>query len=350
VKRANEYDDVAKFLAGVPSRFPSDSHLAVWAAGSAWASHTASLDKSWTSLERTRLEPMREWAATELHAAISGTSTVFYPFSGPDCLHAMTLFPEARTYVLAALEPVGELPDVEAMTPDAVDRYLASTARALRFWLNFSFFRTDDMKSDEQNQFNGQLPLLLVFLARSGNHVSDVTRVGIDEEGAVTAGDRSTAAGSRRPLGARIDFVGPDGTERHLYYFSVNLHDEYLRNSPLRRYLDSLGQFNTYLKSASYLMHKDYFSIIRSAILDRSTLVVQDDSGIPYRFFQAAVWDVDLYGVYSEPIPLFREHAEGDLATAYREIGRAKPLPFGIGYNWRQGLSNLLVARKKPRA
>jgi len=37
---------------------------------------------------------------------------MLYMFSGPDFLYANVFFPEATTYVLSGLEPVGGMPDV----------------------------------------------------------------------------------------------------------------------------------------------------------------------------------------------------------------------------------------------
>ena len=37
---------------------------------------------------------------------------MLYMFSGPDFLYATSFFPNASTYVLAGLEPVGAVPDL----------------------------------------------------------------------------------------------------------------------------------------------------------------------------------------------------------------------------------------------
>jgi len=89
-------------------------------------------------------------------------------------------------------------------------------------------------------------------------------------------------------------------------------------------------------------MHKPYFSRIRNLILQKSSIIVQDDSGIPFRFFKSDQWNITLYGVYEGPIDLFKNHFEPDLAAAYRH--RAAPLPFRFGYTTH---SNLLRAIKK---
>lgn len=339
-----EYNDTARFIAGMQPE--AGSTLAEQSARPEWIKYAASFDRNWAKLDSTRMAPMRKWASEELHA--DSSSPVFYPFSGPDFLHATTFFPNASAYVLVALEPAGSAPDFQRMTPDALDQFFATVDRSLDSLLSFSFFKTDNMKEDVKQDLEGTLPILMLFLARTGNRVDDVKPVEIDGEGnIVAAGSAKLAAGARSAKGVDLVFRSAEGPRKHLYYFSVNLHNDYLKKSVFRGYMAKLAGVNTYLKSASYLMHKDYFSTVRTAILDRSALLVQDDSGIPYRYIKSDKWEVSLYGVYSSPIAMFREHKEAELIDAYREASRAKALPFGIGYSWRTGKSNLLVARKR---
>lgn len=234
------------------------------------------------------------------------------------------------------------------MTPDATDQLFASVDRSLDSLMSFSFFKTDNMKVDLKKELDGTLPILMVFVARTGNRITDIRPVEIDADGNVA--DQAPGVDSRPALkGVEIRFLAPDDpTERRLEYFSVNLHNEYLLKSPaLLQYVDKLGRPNTYLKSASYLMYKAYFSRIRKAILDRSAFVLEDDSAIPYKYFNTPEWNVTLYGVYPRLIEMFKEHEQADLAAAYKKADAAKPLPFGIGYSWRPGQSNLLAAKKK---
>jgi hypothetical protein len=338
-----QFNDTARFLAGLAPE--SGSLFAEQSATPEWKKYSASADKSWAKLNTARVAPMRKWASDELRTD-TDTTTVFYPFSGPDFLHAVTFFPKADKYVLLALEPVGTVPTFKDMTPEAMDTYFATVARSLDSLLSFSFFKTDDMKIDVKKDLEGTLPILMLFLSRTGNHVDDVRSVEINPEGEIVAAG-SSKEGVRVSKGVDILFKGAEGPRRHLYYFSVNVHNDYLKKSPFRVYMGKFDKVNTYLKSASYLMHKDYFSSIRDGILDHTGLLVQDDSGIPYRFIKPDKWDVSLYGVYTSPIAMFKEHKEQDLVDAFKQPGRAKALPFGIGYNWRQGQSNLLVAKKK---
>jgi len=346
--RQLELNDTARFIAGLP--LSTDSVLAKMSTLPAWRKYADSFNKNWMSLDKSRMASMRKWAGDELRTGSNDNATVFYPFSGPDFLHAATFFPKAGSYVLVALEPVGTAPDIQHMTPDSMDQYFSAVNRSLQEVLSFSFFKTDNMKVDLKEELNGSLPILMIFLARTENRIDDIQFVEISDTGDVVTPDASRASGSGRkpPKGVDITFRSPDGVEKHLYYFSVNLRNDDLKRSPaFMTYLAKLGTVTSYLKSASYLMYKDYFSTIRGAILDQSALVVQDDSGIPYGFFKPDKWDVALYGVYSKPIEMFVTRKDEQLVRAYQTVNARKPLPFGIGYNWRQGQSNLLVARKK---
>jgi hypothetical protein len=96
------------------------------------------------------------------------------------------------------------------------------------------------------------------------------------------------------------------------------------------------------VKSATYLMHKSYFSIIRNTVLNKSTVILQDDSGISYKFFDQSQWNITLFGTYTKPIPMFINHYEPDLFEAYKNV--SNPIDFRYGYNTK---SDILLAIKK---
>jgi hypothetical protein len=266
---------------------------------------------------------------------------VFYPFSGPDFLYVNAFFPQARQYVLVGLESAGRLPALDPVEAPRRARYLARTRAWLSTSLECSFFRTRDMQTELKEE--GVLPLLLVFLARAGGTVEDITPVQVDSRGRVVPRGQGPSA----VAGVRIDYT-TGGEKRSLLYFKADLSNEGMGLRPgFRRYLASLGAPLTYLKAASYLLHYPHFSLTRKAILTHSKAVLQDDSGIPYHFFVEAGWQVQIYGHYTAPIALFSERYQADLRQAYLS-GRARPLGFGIGYHIQEKDSNLLLARRPP--
>jgi len=338
--------NVAAYLAGLPPK--AETPLAALAAQPTWQAFAKDQDKSWAKYRTTHTDPMNKWAATELDSVRQATTTLFYPFSGPDFLNAYTLFPTASTYVMFGLEPVGSVPSRENLANPAI---LPAVKKSLWSVLNFSFFRTNDMAIDLKSvNLDGAVPLIMLFAARTGNHVQAVRPVQLDAQGQLReVTDTTRAPGSKVIPGAELKLQAPDGSEKTIYYFSADLSDWKLttKNAPLA-YVRSLGPLTTYVKSATYLMHKSYFSKIRNLVLERSNYLLQDDSGVAMKYFPKANWQFTYYGTYRRPINLFAKQYQPELTTAYHDtLHRARPLPFGTGYNWRQTDSNLLLAKRK---
>ena len=78
-------------------------------------------------------------------------------------------------------------------------------------------------------------------------------------------------------------------------------------------------------------------------MLGGSAVILQDDSGIPYRFFNPADWRIQLYGAYDRPYGSFRWLEQPDLKKAYATL-TPKPLGFRIGYGFSRIPSNLQLA------
>jgi hypothetical protein len=76
--------------------------------------------------------------------------------------------------------------------------------------------------------------------------------------------------------------------------------------------------------------------------------VLEDDSGIPLKYFtEKGNWDFIFYGVYTSAYNIFHHNNQQDLIDAYKAGKNVKPLPFGIGYKFQKGQSNLMLAKKK---
>jgi hypothetical protein len=343
-KRLSAYNDYALFIAGLSN---PEGALAAYEDQPAWVRHAKFFDHNWERFTRGRLAPMREWAAKELGSVTA--ATVFYPFSGPDFVNVFALFPRAKTYLLIALEPVGEMPDFAARNEQ---NFFPSLQRSLYDLLHLDFFITNKMKSSlGKSELKGTLPVLMFFLAREQARVLDVQYWVMKPDGAIAEspalgpGDRPTGI-----PGVRIVFTSPGSAENQtLYYFQFNLRNDSLaHNQHFVSFLKSFGPMTSFTKAASYLMYKPHFSAIREFILDQSLYVLQGDSGIPLRYFDPAGWDLRFYGTYAGPIPLFSNCYQADMANIYRR-GDIQPLPFGIDYRHRARTSNLMFASKKVK-
>jgi hypothetical protein len=329
-------NDTARFLAGMPPA--AESPLAALTRDGAWQHHAQVFNSAFERLDQRQLGRIRAWSASNL---TTPHSTVFYFFSGPDFLYADAVYPNAKTYVLAGLEPVGTVPDLTTLR-GSVAPNLSQLRASLSSILSYSFFITHHMKHDlRAGRVNGTLPILYVFLARSGKTIQEVTPVRLDEEGAVQPDVDSGRGNPTR--GVKIVFSGSDGEARTLYYFSTNLADDGVRSSKFLKFCEALGPADSFVKSASYLLHSGGFGKVREFLLANSAVMVQDDSGIPLAYYDASKWDLRPFGHYLGPIGVFPGRYQAKYAVLFR---KSRPIDFGIGYRWRSHESNVLIAVK----
>lgn len=327
-------DDTARFLAGMP---PSPaSPLAALTRERGWQQHQSQFDAAFRQIEARQLSKMRAWSAANITAR---QPVLFYMFSGPDFLHADAFFPDADTTVLAALEPVGTVPDL-LKARDGLAGMLEHLRNSMRSSLAFSFFITRQMRDELGiTRLSGVLPILYVYLARTGKTIREVAPVHLDAQGNVRAGD-SGRSGAR---GVRIVFTSGGGRERTLYYFTTNLANDGFRRSGFAAFCESLGRADSLLKSASYLLHQNGFTHVRDFLLERSVTILQDDSGVPVAKFDPNRWSLRTFGRGMEPIGEFANYPQPRLKEFYRQHMQG-PLDFGFGYRHRANETGLLIA------
>jgi hypothetical protein len=329
-------DDTARFLAGM---MPSEgSPLLPLTKDPSWQRHAKFFDNAFDQLERRQLSKVHAWADANLAAP---KPTMFYMFSGPDFLYANAFYGKATTYVMAALEPPGSLPDLVKLPRGTVNSALANIQHSLSTIMNFSFFITKHMKSDlHAGQIGGALPILFVFMERSGKSIKEVTPVTIDENGTVQTGEGGK---TNAPHGVKILFAGKDGVEKTLYYFSTDLSNSGVKSSGFLKFCQTLAPGNSLIKSASYLLHSGNFTTVRDFLLANSATIIQDDSGIPLGNYNSKKWHFFPFGHYAGPIGEFPGRYQQSYAELFR---RAQPMDFGIGYRWRTHDSNVLLSVK----
>lgn len=339
-------NDTARFVAGLP--VSEGSPLAALTLDPAWQQHATFFDEAWAKLAARQFAGIRNWEVNYLPDATQPLPVAFYMFSGPDFLYAHQFFPNAGTYILAGTEPIGPLPDVLRFGGPALTPVLQNLQKSLNSVLSFSFFITQDMKSDLQRQeLNGTLPIFYVFLARAGKTITDISFITLDKSGRPLPSLPNDKSKSLTP-GVRVTFTSaPGGAPQTLYYFTTDLSNEGIRSQPgFLKFCAAQGTGGSLLKSASYLMFENGFSTVRDFLLDHSKAIVQDDSGIPVAAFDQSKWLLRFFGSYAGPIDLFKQYYQPQLQGLYQQSNPA-PLAFGIGYRWSRQQSTLIVATRK---
>ena len=318
-RSASYFDDEAKFLAGLPVH---DSALAALTHTPGWDQHAALLGAKWNKMEARQMGAVRAWAAGNLGAFHRTGGAVFYMFSGPDFLYANAFFPNASPYILCGTEPVGAVPDPTKIPGLTLSADLENLRHSMDTMLTTHYFITKDMRVDlQRGQIGGTLPILYVFLARTGCTLRNV----------VTS-----------PSSVQIDFTGPSGRNQTLFYFKTDLSNG-AGNGAFLNFCHKNGPGVSLLKSASYLLQGEGFSTVRNFLLANSRLILQDDSGIPLKAYDPKRWTLRYFGSYTGTLDLFRSYYQPGLAAAYAH-SNAPATGFSFGYDWKKDRAVLILA------
>jgi hypothetical protein len=339
--KSSPENDVARYFAGLA--LAPGSPLTALSQDPRWATHAREMNLAFSQLEQRQLNNIRIFRSENVAPVTQASRTCVYLFSGPDFLYADAMFGDCSTFVLQGLEPVDPVPDLLTMPPAALVGTLEDIEVSLNTLLSFSFFKTKDMRQDFQRaQLKGVLPVIFVFMARTGKEIESVEYLSLDKEGKAVQRQQGFIRG------VKIDFVDPtSGSRKAMYYFTSDLSDDALKRNPaLLRFCEGLGPANSLLKAASYLLHGGNFTTVRNFLLQNSASVLQDDSGIPVRYFTPDKWTLRFFGTYTGPIDLFKNYFQPDLRKYY-EASSPKRLTFGFGYKWSNRSSTLFLAVRK---
>jgi len=338
--------DTARVLGGMmpedATRFTNITSLPSWQA------YHQQMDTDWASDLEHRYKTVVEWRDRELGPTVAGCKTLMYPFAGPDILNAYQFFPKCDTYVLFGLEHLGTTPKLDRMNAAEADVLVTDVHEALSDLFTRHYFITKTMMSElSKSHVNGTLPIMLLMIARLDGHIQSVDRLVLTETGLEAAAPGAVA--DTTVAAVRITFVEKGSSRpQSVIYFRAPAENAGLEKRPVvRAFLRHYAPVTTMLKSASYLLHDPQFSVIRGDLLQDSNVILQDDSGMPFKFLNSAAWKVTLYGRYSKPVSDFNYGYQKDLEQAY---AAAKPpeLPFSYGYHWRDGFFGVMLAQRNP--
>ena len=344
------HNALAQLISGMDRSYFSDK---VNIDSAYWYRYHNQVDTSFSKMEKRRLVPMRKWMDSISSENINDTSLLFYPFSGADFLHAYYLFPEANDYVLMAQEKIGDIPDINSMNSDEVENYLDAVDQSLMDIYKRSYFITMRMINDTRTggELNGLLPLFYWFIARTDHEIINVSSVFVDSSSVLKEKPMNTKSPTNRIEGVKFIFrkVGSNKVKSMTYFNCDISNDGFIENPEFKKYLNSVRPVNSFIKSASYLMHYSTFSDIRKIVQQKSQSILEDDTGIPYKYFDDLEWDINLFGSYVMPVKDFSQSRfQKDLSEAYSEKGVYKgKLPFSLGYHWGSKAQNQMLYIKK---
>lgn len=343
--RLDAVNQTARFLAGIPG--DHDGLYRDLERDPTWKEYAAQFDRTWKNNQEKQISPVRSFYEAELQGKLKH-DVVFYPFSGPDVLYMRAFFPHGKTYVMAGLEPAGTLGDPERYGDD-LPKHIEGWRAALASIFRRSFFVTSEMEKQARGRvFDGLVPIMAMLLARSGHHIDSIRYLKLQEDGTVVdEGPLESPKDKRRAVEIRFHLTS-DNVPRRLYYFSTDLAEGLEKNPAFLHFVRGLGRADTFVKSASFLLHWRMCREMRDFILSNSDTVLQDDTGIKYKLYDPEQWDVTLYGEYSRPDPPFTKEYQADLAAAFDSGERVRPMRFALGYGYGRRPSSLILSVRNP--
>ncbi len=163
---------------------------------------------------------------------------MLYFFSGPDFLYATSFFPHASTYVLAGLEPVGDIPQLTDLAARRVDQTLQNLRRSTDTILNISFFITKNMQIAAQRRARSSAHCRCCMCSWRvpAKTVHEASFVSLDAQGNfITPNDAGKHSAGNLTHGVQIVFSDGNGPQQTLYYFSTDLSDSGVKRIGLPR-------------------------------------------------------------------------------------------------------------------
>jgi hypothetical protein len=242
--------------------------------------------------------------------------------------------------------------DVSVRGIDFAKRAKPLMQKSLRDYCNKSYFITKNMITDFKNDtLPGVTPLIATFLIKEKFKLISIKNFKLLKGGikAYYSPDSTAQLKDTSTIGVEINYTKNNKDTLKIDYLSFNAQDNSLKShSEITDFFEREIPLQTvsYLKSASYLLHYDEFSIIRNIVLKKSKSVLQDDTGIAYRFFNNKEWKFNLWGVYEKPIKDFSGVFQKDLDSMYKSVTNIKTLPFSMGYHYNNGNQNLILAER----
>ncbi len=275
---------------------------------------TPKLQEKWNRFLTKTAQGLKEFVTTNILPATKDIETVFYPFGGPDITYPLMIFPHATKFVMVGLEFPGNPEKVtEISAENSYDQVESLFTR--------SFFITSQM-SQQLTKKTGVLAPLFMQLKLMG-----VKEVSVSEP-------------DLPYRGIKITFQHSD-KEKSIHYFRMDLSD----GKDPQKFLEDLNRHHLIqaclIKSSSYIPHQRNFTTIRDFIKNHASLIIQDDSGIPFNLLKKD-YDVQVFGKYQGPYGAeFKNYWQKDVSSG------DTPLPFCFGYGCRRQYSIVMLAQKK---
>ncbi len=340
-KDITKIEEYAKFISGLKTE-----KYSVFQKKNIYKKYANSNSTNWNYFSKNQINGIRTWIANNNITSETDTTTLFYPFSGPDFTFAFSFFPYAKNYVLIGLENIGNIPELNDYTDLEIKNLLTSISKSMIEFYKNGYFSTVNMKNNfRKSNMNGVIHPLLYFIYKTNNTLTNYEYFVVDKCGILQPVEFHQPL-DKRIKGIKLSFTGEYG-EKTLYYLQTDLSDKNYKDYPeLVAFISSFKNKNCFLKSASYLLQDFILLNFRDLLISQSNKIVQDDSGFSLEFLKKNNFNVKVFGKYSGTLNIFKEYKQNDLIEEFKKQ-KAEKLPFRFGYNVAFDKTAIIFAQKQ---
>jgi hypothetical protein len=345
------WDDLAEFIACVPMK--EGNQFSELTARSTYRQYTKQMNQYWDKIQTNYLEKVEPWKQENI-TNLSPYNTTLYPLAGGDFINLYTFNSSSPRYVMIGLQKPGYIRDPRNFSDAELGRALGSIQSVVGELAVFNYSTSKRLQREVANPyFTGIAPTLIFFMKRFGFSILDLERIYLNEIGVVSKEEESfEISDKRKTTGVRIRFYKKEeGFVRELFFFRIWLSGKSATSDTAEgKFIQSLGRMNLMFKSAEYIFHTPEYKDFLSTLVSRSDRVVEDESGVPLRFFNGEEWNMKVYGKYLGKIPLKNTPVvpfQSDLDELFRAQSQPLPFDFGYGVLKGKGKSNLLLFERK---
>lgn len=327
---------VANLLAGIEPASGLPENLKKSAK---WSTYAEAVKTNWDLYSQKIGVPMTDWAKEQVPVI---QDAVFYPFSGPDFTTVYQLFPNAKRYVMVAMQTAGRPLDLGALTSTTTDPNLDLLTSAWKHYGTHGFFVTEylDKYLYSTQARIGASTFLATFLTLHGFQVDRVVPIQVLANGSI----EELPLDTEKWRSVRFN-ASKDGKKIVLDYLKIDLSNEGFTKSPEHlEFVRREAKQPVLFKAASHLPQNNNFSLIAGEVINNSPLIVQDETGVKYTSLIDA-YNVSLYGKFVVAHHAFSSY-HSDLAKGFAQRNDVKPLTFRFGY-FKDGNYALIVALRK---
>ncbi len=340
IKYSKKWNDFKNFLIGNPNKIENTNLYTL--ANKDWYKKYQLNIRNYIQKYNKQKEKVSDWHQENLQEVYS-VKNAFYLLSGADFYYFRLFYPNAENYFMFAMEKEGDFPELNTIDESTLNTNLVAIEEIIHNLSHNTYLFSKTMNKflnqDKIYKIYGTFPIVVFYIGYFSGNIIDVKKECLEYK------DFNCLIPGYSIL------YEEDQKIKKVYYYSKKLVPEDIhQNSPFDSLMKKYDNKGLFLKASVYLFHNLKYQNFANYLLENFVYIIQEDSGIPYRFFQQHQFNVRLYGKYVDVPNLtgMKVPFQPDLSRDFKLNSQRLTFHFGYGTARVSGISNLIFAYKNP--